>query len=174
MIEVKVTDEMVAVATKKAEALGKLKKSITGGEGNVAGFIGEIVTAEYFPKGEIVSDDSKDYDFILDGVTYDIKTKRCTSEPKNTYAVSVAAANVVQKCDRYLFVRVEHVKGEPTNWTGRAWLLGWLAKDVYYAAAKKLKKGQRDGDNWFTVKADCYNLDIKFLTGVDEIETNNS
>ena len=31
-----------------------------------------------------------------------------------------------------------------------------------------LKKGQRDGDNWFKVKADCYNIPISKLENLKE------
>ena len=157
MIEFKVTDEMVRIAWAKSRDMGKLKKSITEGDGNIAGFIGEQV-ANLVIGGKI--ENSKDFDIVgPDGLTYDVKTKRCTSEPLPHYECSVAAFNIIQKCDRYAFVRVEHIDGKYT----RAWYLGYINKVRYFEIARKLYKGQKDGTNWFTVKSDCYNLKIEDL-----------
>lgn len=157
MKEFKVTDEMVRIAWAKSRDMGKLKKSITEGDGNIAGFIGEQV-ANLVIGGKI--ENSKDFDIVgPDGLTYDVKTKRCTSEPLPHYECSVAAFNIIQKCDRYAFVRVEHIDGKYT----RAWYLGSINKVRYFEIARKLYKGQKDGTNWFTVKSDCYNLKIEDL-----------
>lgn len=157
MIEFKITDEMVRIAWAKSRDMGKLKKSITGGDGNLAGFIGEQV-ANLVIGGKI--ENSKDFDIVgPDGLTYDVKTKRCTSEPLPHYECSVTAFNIVQKCDKYAFVRVEFVNNKYT----RAWYLGSIDKLKYFEIARKLYKGQKDGTNWFTVKSDCYNLKIEDL-----------
>jgi hypothetical protein len=157
MIEFKITDEMVRKAWAKSIDMGKLKNSITEGDGNIAGFIGEQV-ANLVIGGTIVN--TKDYDLVgPDGTTYDVKTKRCTSEPMTHYECSVAAYNTVQKCDKYIFIRVEFVDNKYT----RAWYLGSIDKNLYFNKARKLYKGQKDGSNWFTVKSDCYNLKIEDL-----------
>ena len=41
MKELTIDDDITSAARKKAEELGVVRKSITHGEGNVAGFIGE-------------------------------------------------------------------------------------------------------------------------------------
>ena len=157
MIEVKITDQMYRDAWAKSRDMGKLKNSITKGEGNIAGFIGESI-ALHVLGGDIQN--NKDRDLILpNGKTVDIKTKRCTSEPLPHYECSVAAYNTVQKCDYYAFVRVEYINNEYT----RGWFLGIIPKEEYFEKARKLFKGQKDGSNWFTVKADCYNLPISEL-----------
>ena len=46
MIEIIVSDEVLLEARKQAVEMGKLNNSITKGQGNVAGFVGELVTAE--------------------------------------------------------------------------------------------------------------------------------
>lgn len=167
MIEVQITDGMLTRAQQKADEMGKLNKSITGGKGNLAGFIGEEVVHHALGGGEIVN--THDYDFILNNIMYDVKTKRCKDKPLLHYECSVAAMNTVQKCDRYIFVRVEYNK--QTNELGpRAWILGWYDKKEYFDHARYLRKGQRDGDNWFTVKANCYNIPIEALRPIDEIK----
>lgn len=161
MIEVEITPDMIYEATKKAKEMGTLKKSITSGEGNIAGFLGELVVNTIL---DGVIDNTKDYDIMKNGVRYDVKTKRCTSEPKPDYECSVAAYNTVQKCDAYIFVRIEFINGE---W-GRAWVLGYYPKDEYFKGAKFLRRGQRDGDNWFKVKSNCYNMKISDLKELHE------
>ena len=41
--------------------------------------------------------------------------------------------------------------------------IGEYDKEKYFKDARFLKKGQRDGDNGFVVKADCYNMAISKL-----------
>ena len=162
MIEVKITEEMKQRAWRKSRQMGELKQSITKGDGNIAGFLGEEI-ANFIIKGKITN--TYDYDIITArGTRYDVKTKRCTSAPREHYECSVAAFNTKQKCDHYVFVRIENVGGK---W-GRAWILGSYPKDEYFKDAKFLKKGQRDGDNWFKVKADCYNIPISKLENLKE------
>ena len=156
MIEVKITDSMKRRAYRKAISMGKLRNSITKGEGSVCGFLGEEI-ANTVIHGDITN--TYDYDIIKDDVTYDVKTKRCTSKPKDYYECSVAAFNTKQKCDNYVFVRIEYIHGEAK----RAWILGCYSKQEYFQDAKFLKKGQKDGDNGFIVKADCYNMPINKL-----------
>ena len=43
MIEVKITPQMKKRAWAKARKMGKLRNSITRGQGNIAGFLGEEV-----------------------------------------------------------------------------------------------------------------------------------
>lgn len=159
MIEVKITEEMKKRAWKKSREMGEINNSITHGDGNIAGFLGEEI-ANTVIKGDISN--TYDYDIVKGKTKYDVKTKRCTSEPKPYYDCSVAAFNTRQKCDHYVFVRIENVKG---RW-GRAWILGSYNKEQYFKDARFLKKGNIDGNNKFKVKADCYNMPIKNLKGI--------
>ena len=102
MIEIEITQKMKERAWRKARQMGEINNSITKGDGNIAGFLGEEI-ANNLIKGDIKN--TYDYDIIKDGVKYDVKTKRCTSEPKPYYECSVAAFNTKQKCDYYVFVR---------------------------------------------------------------------
>ncbi len=164
MVEIEITEEMKSRAWRKAREMGKLKNSITNGDGNIAGFLGEEV-ANQIIKGRITN--TYDYDIIEDcGVKWDVKTKRCTSKPKEYYECSVAAFNTKQKCNNYAFVRIENVN----NRWGRAWFLGAYNKNDYFDDAILLKKGQIDPSNNFKVKADCYNIAIsklKYRNGIN-------
>jgi hypothetical protein len=161
MIEVKITKAMKDRAAKKAKEMGEIRNSITHGEGNLAGFIGEEI-ANKILKGKIKN--TYDYDIVTDEFTYDVKTKRCTSAPKPFYECSIAAYNIKQRCDRYIFIRVECINEVCT----RAWVLGWIDKEEYFKRADRLVKGQVDKRNNYTVKADCFNLRIDELNQFEE------
>ena len=157
MIEVKITEEMKKRAWAKSREMGVIKNYIMKGDGNIAGFLGEEV-ANVVIDGTI--NNTYDYDLVAqDGTKYDVKTKRCTSPPKPYYDCSVANFNTKQKCDRYVFVRIEN---KNKRW-GRAWVLGWLTHDDYFKKARKLTKGQKDPSNGFVVRADCHNVAISEL-----------
>lgn len=153
------------MARQKAEEMGKLKNSITEGEGNVPGFLGEFIAAEYL--GAEVSN-TYEYDILAEEKRIDVKTKRCTSKPKDFYECSIAAFNTRQECDIYLFTRILWHKDKPKVWK-KGWLLGWLPKEEYFEKATFLKKGQVDPSNNFTVKADCYNLKISCLNDMETL-----
>ena len=154
MIEVLISDDIKQKAKKKAQELGNLNNSITKGDGNISGFIGEFIAAEIM-NGNVHN--TFDYDVVLkDGTKIDVKTKRTTVKPKDFYECSVAQYNTNQKCDGYAFVRVK-------NDLSVGWFLGYLSKDRYFKIAKRLKKGDIDPSNNFVVKADCYNVKISEL-----------
>lgn len=158
MLELSITDEIRRTAWAKSRDMGKLKNSITDGDGNLTGFIAEALALSVIG-GKM--ENTYDYDFIApNGLKIDTKAKKVTSAPMPHYECSVAAFNTSQACDYYAFVRVECIKGEYT----RGWYLGHISKFRYYGLARFLKKGERDGDNFFCVKADCYNLAISELS----------
>ena len=158
MIEVNITQDMIDEAETKSQEMGKLKKSITKGKGNVVGFLGEII-ANTVLKGRI--ENTYDYDIVTTDGTVDVKTKKCKGKPEDYYECSVAAYNTIQKCDYYVFVRVK-------NDLTVGWILGCYPKEKYFENAEYLIKGQKSGTNWFTVKANCYNIAIKDLHPIQE------
>jgi hypothetical protein len=154
ILEIQVTDLQIENAKRQAVAMGRLNKSITKGQGNVAGFLGEIVFADIIGASQ---NNTYEYDVVMsDGSTVDVKTKRTTVAPQPHYDCSVAALNTRQKCDYYAFMRVK-------NDYSKAWFLGMIRKDTYFDKSRFLKKGEIDPDNNFTVKSDCYNLSISDL-----------
>ena len=162
MIEVKITEDMKKRAWAKSREMGVIKNSIMKGDGNIAGFLGEEVANVVI--GGIINN-TYDYDLVSeDGIKYDVKTKRCTSPPKPYYDCSVANFNTKQKCDRYVFVRIEN---KNKRW-GRAWVLGWFTHDDYFKKARKLTKGQKDPSNGFIVRADCHNVAISELNKFED------
>ena len=165
MIEVEIDKFLLKMARQKAEEMGKLNNSITKGDGNIAGFLGEFIAAQEI--GAEISN-TYEYDLLVGPTTIDVKTKRCTSKPRDFYECSIAAYNTKQKCDVYVFTRLLWLKAMPKAWE-RGWLLGWLPKKEYFEKATFLKKGQVDPSNNYTVKADCYNLKISCLNDMESL-----
>jgi hypothetical protein len=155
MIELQISDEILTEAKSRATKLGKLNNSITEGAGNIAGYIGQLLVAEYLNAEE---PDDYNFDVKKDNTTYEVKTKRCTSRPRKEYDCSVSDFNTKQNCDYYLFVRV-------LEDFSKAWILGKKKKADYFNEARFCEKGKVDEKSTlgWKFKADCYNLSISEL-----------
>lgn len=141
-----------------AREMGVLRNSIETGRGSMAGFLGEIAAQRVYG-GEISH--TYEYDLILpDGRTADVKTKRTRTEPLDYYECSVADFNTRQRCDIYIFCRVHYD-------LTRAWVLGHYDKKKYMEDSRLLRRGEKDGDNGFIVRADCHNMRIDQLEKPD-------
>ena len=160
MIEVLISEDYMRHAREKASTVGILQGSITGGTSNVVGAIGEVIVADIIGATEA---NTYNYDLVKDGNRIDVKTKRCNTKPKSNYDCSVASHGSKQDCDSYVFVRI-------LADLSKAWILGSISKEEYYAKATRYKKGQIDPSNGFTFKADCYNLPISELEPINEIK----
>ena len=159
MIKIIITEQDIKQAKKLSEEMGSLKNSITEGDGNICGFIGEIIVANYIGGKH---ENSYDYDIIgPNGHKIDVKTKRTNFEPKEFYECSIAKLNTRQKCDFYIFTRI-------LNDMSVGWILGCKHKEEYFNQANFMKAGQVDSSNNFTVKSDCYNLRISDLNNINE------
>ncbi len=157
MIEVTVTQKMLIDARKKAEEMGRIRKSILKEGGNLAGFVGEFIAQKVL--GGNISN-TFDWDLVLeDGTKVDVKSKQTSVIPKDYYDCSVSGFSRKQDCDMYAFVRVK-------NDLTVGWFLGVKASKDYFEQARFLKKGDKDGDNGFTVRGDCYNMKISELDKV--------
>lgn len=162
VVEVNITDDMVLKARKLSSEMGVLRNSIMKGDGNIYGFLGELMVANYFG---VFPANSYDYDLILpNGMSVDVKTKSTSVKPKLVYDCSIAAYNTKQQCDAYVFCRVKN------NMTV-GWILGYATKKDYFKRASLLKKGDFDPSNNFSVKADCYNMKISELNNIAELTT---
>lgn len=157
MIEVEISKEMLDAATIRANKLGELRNSITRGQGNIAGIIGELAVHKVVG-GEIK--DTRDYDILMsDGTTVDVKTKRCKSAPEPHFECSITDYNTTQKCDSYIFVRV-------LNDYSKAWVVGIIPKEEYFQKASFIQQGQLDPSNGWRAKCDCWNVSISDLNEV--------
>ena len=160
MRHIKITNKHIELAEKMSKSMGTLNNSITKGQGNIVGFLGEIIVAEYL---DIILDNTYDYDLIYKNKKIDVKSKKVTTPPKSYYECSIAALNTKQKCDLYIFTRI-------TKDLSRGWILGYLDKEKYLNDSKLLKKDEIDSDNGWKVLTDCYNLPINKLKDVKELQ----
>jgi hypothetical protein len=164
-VEVEITEEMLQEAKRKSDDLGELRNSITRGEGNVAGFLGEMI-AQKVIGGNIQN--TRDYDIVTDDdETWDVKTKRCHGSPEDHWEVSVTNYNTTQKCKRYIFVRIlkDYTKG---------WVIGELPKEEYFTKATFIQQGQYDPRNHWRAKCDCWNVVFTDLNEVKQIKPSGS
>lgn len=161
MIEIKITDNQLERASAHYGELKDkiLNGSITKGQGNIYGALGEIIVHDLYQKVyEVKFENNYDYDLVIDGDRVDVKTKRTTVKPNSNYNCSISAFNTRQKCDFYVFVRITEDKRT-------AYVLGYKKKKAFFKQAVFGKKGEvdPDGNGSWVFKDDCYNLKIKKL-----------
>lgn len=156
MIALDITKESIAEAKKLFE-FKELNNSITGGQGNKAGALGEVLVRRHF-KGQ--QQNTFDYDIIIDNKKIDVKTKRYTAKfrPNRNWNLNIPDFNTTQACDYYCFV------GMADNYK-KAFFYGFIKKEKFYQIARFGKKGEIDpnGDGKWTFRADCYNILISQL-----------
>lgn len=157
MVEIQITQEQRDRANELYE-FNVLKGSVTRGEGNKVGALGEIIVLDrYADVATYVGD--YNYDLIIKDKKIDVKTKKQNVAPAMHHTFNIFAYNTRQECDYYCFV-VIHVSLE------RGWIVGWKQKDEFMKTAKFRKKGEVDdsipGCTW-TFKGDCYCLKITEL-----------
>jgi len=163
MKHIKILKKDIELARKMSDNMGALNNSITKGQGNIIGFLGEIIVAQYL---DITLNNTYDYDLIYNDKKIDIKSKKVSTPPKDYYECSVAALNIKQKCDLYVFTRIKNDLSE-------GWILGYLEKERYLTESKFLKKDEIDLDNGWKVLTDCYNLPINKLKEIKELYYDN-
>jgi penicillin-binding protein-related factor A (putative recombinase) len=156
MKTIQITEEQIDRA-KKLYPFKELKGSITNGESNIYGALGEIIIHDIHKENGFDVDyaSTYDYDMIIDGYKIDVKTKKTKVNPLPHYLCSISAFNTKQNCDIYFFVRInENLK--------ECYLLGYKEKNQFFHEAIFNKKGSFD-INGFPFKDDCYNLKIEQL-----------
>jgi len=153
---IEISEEQIERA-KNLYPFKKLKGSITNGQSNIYGALGEIIIHDiYKAKGlNVIFNSTYDYDIIINNHKIDVKTKRTTVIPKINYLCSISSFNTKQKCDFYFFLRInENLK--------EAYLLGYKSKSDFFSIATFNKKNTLDTNGW-EFKDDCYNLEINKL-----------
>lgn len=159
MVELPFTSSQVSRARKKAEKLGSLYNSITKGKGNLAGYLGEIVTAKYI-EGKLIScnkgSDKFKFDLKWNGKTIECKTKRRSVDPLPEYDASIADASTHQTPDIYAFLSITIDK--KTKKIKKVWLCGFITKEDFFNKAEFIKRNTWDKSNGFRCKQDMWNL----------------
>ena len=132
-----------------------LKNSITNGESQVHGALGELIAMQVLDLRDNHVDyvGHYDYDLICNGKKIDVKTIKSNHEPKDDYNANISAFNHTQQTDYYLwcYVSLDMTYG---------YVIGYLEKDEFYRIAELKKKGEIDYGDW-TFKSDTYTTKIK-------------
>lgn len=154
MITINITPEQIERA-KILYEFGVLNNSITNGESNIFGAMGEIIVLDHYKSQnkDIKHLPTYDYDFIITGKKIDVKTKKVYNLDTANVNASVSAFNTSQKCDYYIFCQV---KADMS----KGWILGYMPKAGFYENAFYKKTGETD-TNGFVFKGSCYNMRIK-------------
>jgi len=119
MVKINITDEQ-RKRGKELYEFNVLNGSVTRGDGNLAGAIGEIIVLDKYSKhSKYVGD--YDYDLLIKDKKIDVKTKRCDYRPDDHHQANIFSFNTTQKCDYYCFVYVDYK-------LTRAWIVGWKEK----------------------------------------------
>lgn len=159
----KTNTEWVAQANRDSKAMGKLKGSITHGEGNPYAFVGEITLCNAIGG---TRNNTYQHDILTrGGKRVEVKTMRCSGEPKSYYNCKVCMANTSQACDYYAFTRVSYDMS-------MCWLVGYLPREEFYKLAVPADVGEYDTNNnvhGYFEKHACYNLPIDKLRDVKDL-----
>jgi hypothetical protein len=126
------------------------------GKGNLVGYLGQELFLKQFG-GEPANE--YHYDIVYKDKKLEIKTKHTTVIPRPHYMCSVAAFNITQNSDYYVFCRVN------TN-ENKGWICGCYPVNKFKMTAKFYKKGDYDPDNDYYVRSDCWSLPISELEEV--------
>ena len=162
MLQLPFDNGMIRAATDWAENLGGIYNSITKGDGNYAGRLGELALAKHLG---VEVEDSKDYDIIHEGKKIEVKTKRRAVKPQPDYTVNIAATSLHQKPDIYAFLSVEYLdRDSGGNYSDllNIWLCGYKNAEQFFEEASFWPKGHPDPPA-FKTHRDMYVMKIKDL-----------
>lgn len=130
------------------------------GSGQYVGLLGEIAFGIFLRDFEGLEFkhcgfNSYDFDFIVEGVKVDVKTKACNTIPLPHYTVHITDSQRDRDCDVYVFCRAS---------TSILYLLGWMEKQDFWSSQYGLdiKRGEPDEDG-FIQKADARTMRIEDL-----------
>ena len=159
MLQLPFDNKMIREATDWAENLGGIYNSITKGDGNYAGRLGELALAKHLGAGV---EDHKDYDLIYNDSKVEVKTKRRATKPKSNYTVNIAATSKHQKPDKYAFLSIEYAdRDSGGNYSDLQyiWLCGYKSAEQFFEEAEFWPKGTPDPP-FFKTHRDMYVLTI--------------
>ena len=152
VIEFNIPDWMYAEAITRSNKLGILNNSITEGQGNVAGYVGQQAFVQLFDGKDV---DTFDYDIMHPNLNrVEVKTKRQNVNAlRLNYEGSISNYNPNQNYDHVAFFRV--------NWEQRkGWFCGFTTKEGFDKLSRDMTRGKIDkqSSNNFEVKANCKNI----------------
>lgn len=165
MIRLPIDPAEVEIAKRDAALLGKLNRSILGGEGNLAGFIGELAVHRFFGYLGSKRNNTFNHDLLIRGKRFDVKTKRRRVEPLPNYVGTVPAYSK-QECHAYIFTSIRFADDVPVSVT----LCGWMEPKEFRKEATEIKKGGVCPENNWVCSMDCLVLEYQKMLSIIELE----
>jgi len=156
---------LLADAAERAAKVPTLRRSMRGSQANEVGALGELVALDYFRSLGLTVEhvDTLNEDFVVEGLTVDVKAKERTVAPRPNYTCTVPDLQIGhQDPDAYLFVSLTRT-GEPGTGVsrfGEAWVLGSLLRHEFLARAKHYDAGDHDPSNNWTTTIACWQVEI--------------
>lgn len=150
-VPMRITQAQIIEAKQEAKELGVLNGSISHGEGNFKGKLGEIIIRDLLNATR--TDDEHNYDLLSPtGIRLEIKTSGTRKTYlDNGYWNRVNCANLRQKCHVYVFCAVNED-------TMQAWVCGWTWKDEFLSSSTLFKAGYRVPNTGNVMRADSMNI----------------
>jgi len=165
MIEVPITEPIRKAAAKLADHK-VYSRSMRGKEANIVGAYGEVIVYSYLRDLKLspVFAHKTTHDIEVRDITFDVKTKERTVEPKPYYDCTVPAYNHShQRPNLFVFVSLKSNKKRGPNRFTNAWVLGMISYSDLERKARYWEKGQIDPDNGWKASIDCFNVQISDL-----------
>jgi hypothetical protein len=162
--KVRITQEMVDRASKRAAKIPNTINTFMNFERHKVGFIGEEIFMKAFPMAqESFGNNVYYYDYILGKRKVEIKTKMCTTIPSVDYECSIYNY-FEQDPDFYFFTRVIKKNGSYPY----GWLLGYISAKKFKDINYYVPKGEMQ-NNGFRTRTDTWNIKIGQLDSIDKI-----
>lgn len=146
---------------------GVYNNSIISGNGNFYGFLAEGQVKKYLSSFCTITDaNTKDYDFIANNKTIEIKTTETRFFPQHRFHANINKYSIHQKPDLYIFTM--YFKNKDTH---EIYIMSWSTSEMFFKKARFFKQGEINPANNHRQKSDVYLLRYDEL---DDIETLNS
>lgn len=153
---IEISQELVEQA-KRIYNFKALKNSITNGESQLHGAVGELLAMQFLElrENDVEYIGCYDYDIICNGKKIDVKTIKTDKEPNDNFNANISAFNHTQQTEYYLWCSVSLD-------LSFGYIIGIINKDEFYKIAELKKKGEIDWGKW-TFKSDTYTTKVKNL-----------
>ncbi len=180
MIRLTITEELHKRAEDTAQDIPSFKMSHRGGpEANIIGCLGEYIIEDWMRSNDIFFNDEREettHDYrLLNGETFDVKTKDRTFPMRRTYACSISDYNAEHQRPKYYFFvslqrddpkkdkkdkkNIENHENNDIRRFHTAFIVGGVRRSYFKKHSVGWKVGQIDPSNNWPVGMDCHNLD---------------
>ncbi len=173
----KINEEILLEAEKRALAVPPLKGSVLGEPAKIIGAIGEVLFEKFIQEHglslekETGEQEKYNHDYVVDEkFTVDVKTKERSVVPKSHYDCTVAQKTLDhQKPDYFYFISLLKKKDVllEAKFT-EGFMLGATDELTLYRKGDVWKEGEVDARNGKRIRVDCQSIEIYNLIGNEE------